>query len=339
MIRCLTLLPLLMLTACQASPGPVFPVVHPPVVWPPPPDPPRIQLIGELRGEASLGRKPTGWQVLREALAGPEPPVEFSHPAAVAVNPPRVYVADTGLGVVHILNLETREYAVARGSEDDPLQIPIDLVVQPDKSIVVIDRGRACFDILDAAGTHQRTSRCETLAAPVSAVAPTSTANAFVVDVATHAIYELSDWSSVVSQVGARGSDPGQFNYPSGIAWHSDVGFVVADAMNFRVQVLAPTGSPVAFGRKGNAAGDFSRPRDVAVDSDGHIYVLDNQFENVQIFDAAGRLLLAFGGGGDRPGQLSLPSGITIDDQDRIWIADSGNRRVQVFQYLSEDAL
>ena len=66
--------------------------------------------------------------------------------------------------------------------------------------------------------------------------------------------------------------------------------------------------------------------------------MLDNQFENIQVFDRGGRLLMAFGQGGDRPGEFALPAGLTIDAQDRIWVADSYNRRVQVFQYLSEKA-
>lgn len=75
----------------------------------------------------------------------------------------------------------------------------------------------------------------------------------------------------------------------------------------------------------------------MAVDSDGHVYVLDSRFENVQVFDHVGALLMAFGGEGDGPGEFALPSGITIDQGDRIWIADTYNRRVQVFQYLRED--
>jgi len=97
-----------------------------------------------------------------------------------------------------------------------------------------------------------------------------------------------------------------------------------------------PAAVPLVFGQKGDAAGDFARPRDVAFDADGHVYVLDNQFENVQIFTPDGRLLMAFGQGGSGPGEFSLPSGITIDEGGRIWIADSLNRRVQVFQYLPE---
>ncbi|MFO0839815.1 MAG: 6-bladed beta-propeller [Phycisphaerae bacterium] len=118
----------------------------------------------------------------------------------------------------------------------------------------------------------------------------------------------------------------------------ADTEIAVADAMNFRVQLLDTLGaSRLTIGKKGDAAGDFSMPRDVAFDSDGHLYVLDNQFENVQVFDSEGRLLLAWGEEGAGPGQFNLPSGITIDDRDRIWIADTHNRRVQVFQYLRRE--
>ena len=88
------------------------------------------------------------------------------------------------------------------------------------------------------------------------------------------------------------------------------------------------------IGQKGNGAGDFALPKGVAFDSEGHLYVVDSQFENVQIFDSEGRLLLAFGREGRDLGEFWLPTGIAIDDKDRIWIADGGNRRIQVFVYL-----
>ena len=65
-----------------------------------------------------------------------------------------------------------------------------------------------------------------------------------------------------------------------------------------------------------------------------HIYVVDAQFENVQIFDENGRLLMAFGQEGSEPGSFSLPAGLAIDNQDRIWVAEPGNRRLQVFTYV-----
>jgi DNA-binding beta-propeller fold protein YncE len=75
----------------------------------------------------------------------------------------------------------------------------------------------------------------------------------------------------------------------------------------------------------------------VAVDSDGNIYVVDALFDNIQVFDKDGRLLLAFGGPGHDFGKFWLPSGIYIDKDDYIFISDTYNRRVQVFQYLTRE--
>ncbi|MCK4340663.1 MAG: 6-bladed beta-propeller [Phycisphaerae bacterium] len=335
---------LLIAAGCQSPPRPIFPAVSPPIVWPPPPDRPRIRYVGELRGEASLGVKPRGWQAFREIVTGPRPLVEFSHPSAVAVAGERVFVADTGLGVVHLLDLAQRRYKCIQGSPSDPLLVPIDVIIMPDETVAVVDRGRSAIDLLDRDGQWRSTLRADGLEAPTGAAWDARQGQFWVVDAAAHACFAWRQ-GEVVRRLGQRGSGPGQFNFPSAVTWHPLAGLVVADAMNFRVQVIddagregeAPTEPRVIFGRKGDAAGDFARPRSVAVDSDGHIYVLDNQFENVQIFNGEGRLLMAFGRGGQGPGEFSLPSGITIDQQDRIWIADSYNRRVQVFQYLPED--
>ncbi|MEQ1729621.1 MAG: 6-bladed beta-propeller, partial [Vicinamibacterales bacterium] len=57
-------------------------------------------------------------------------------------------------------------------------------------------------------------------------------------------------------------------------------------------------------------------------------------FNNFQIFDDQGQLLLFVGAGGRNPGEFFLPAGMSVDEQDRLYVADQGNSRVQVFQYL-----
>jgi len=326
-------------TGCQSPPRPIFPAISPDIVWPLPPDRPRIKYIGELTGEASLGAKPRGMQALRQVLTGPPPTVAFVRPAAVAVLGERVFVADTGLALVHMLDLGERRYRAIQGNPADPLRIPIDLAIVDDATLVVADRSRAALDIFDRDGNWQATRRFPEITAPAAIAYDSFSRRLWVADSATHCCLAVTALERVTARIGQRGSEPRQFNFPTALATHPAVGLVVADAMNFRVQVFNASAEPVAvFGQKGDAAGDFARPRDVALDSEGHIYVLDNQFENVQIFDRGGRLLMAFGSEGAGPGEFSLPSGITIDGQDRIWIADSLNRRVQVFQYLAEGA-
>ena len=75
-------------------------------------------------------------------------------------------------------------------------------------------------------------------------------------------------------------------------------------------------------------------PKGVAVGRRGHIYVVDARFENVQVFDAQGRILMSFGREGWGDGEFWLPAGMCIDRQDRIWVADTYNCRVQVFEVL-----
>ena len=67
-----------------------------------------------------------------------------------------------------------------------------------------------------------------------------------------------------------------------------------------------------AFGTEGDRAGAFARPKGVAADADGHVWVVDAIFDNIQIFDEQGHLLLVIGSRGRGAGQFWSPSGISI---------------------------
>jgi len=64
------------------------------------------------------------------------------------------------------------------------------------------------------------------------------------------------------------------------------------------------------------------------------VYVAEALHDVIQVFDAAGRLLLVFGSSGGAPGQFSLPNGVHMDRAGRLYVADALNARVQVFQYV-----
>ncbi len=112
----------------------------------------------------------------------------------------------------------------------------------------------------------------------------------------------------------------------------------VVDSSNFRVQVFTSEGDYVReFGSLGTGPGQFSRPKGIAVDMAGRIFVTDASFNNFQIFNEMGRLLLFVGTGGvTGPGEFSLPADIEVDDQGRIYVADQLNKRVQVFEMIRD---
>ena len=76
--------------------------------------------------------------------------------------------------------------------------------------------------------------------------------------------------------------------------------------------------------------------RDVAVDSTGCIYVLDQVNCRVQQFDLGGNYVRHWGSEGSGEGRLRSPCGIALDSQDNVYVADTGNHRIQKFSASGE---
>jgi DNA-binding beta-propeller fold protein YncE len=344
----LTLL-LLLACGCARPAGVVFPPLDRPPVWPAPPEAARIRLIGTLSDSRDLKAGESTGEILRAALQGPRPPITFSSPHGLAFRDPGLLaVADSAGGAVHVIDLVRRTHvwisgiplvASSSGGDDEGepgderLIAPVGVAWVGDR-LYATDAGRHEVLVFDAGGGFHGRFGSEVLQRPVGIAYAESRQWLYVADGQAHDVAVFAMDGRLIRRFGARGSEPGAFNYPSHLCIDDDRLFV-SDGANFRVQVLDLDGGWVGtIGRKGDAAGDMALPKGVATDSEGHVYVVDARFELIQVFDVEGRLLLAFGAEGTRPGRFSLPAGLTIDDHDRIWVADAGNRRIQVFQYV-----
>lgn len=155
-----------------------------------------------------------------------------------------------------------------------------------------------------------------------------------VSDTALHQLFTFDPKGNLTGTHGRRGAAPGEFNFPTHLHTRDDKVYVT-DAMNFRIQVLDAALAPLSqIGTLGQGSGQFSRPKGVTTDVDGHLYVVDALFDNVQAFDPDGTFLLHWGQAGQQPGEFWLPGGIAIDQNNIIYVADSYNQRIQLFQYL-----
>lgn len=87
-------------------------------------------------------------------------------------------------------------------------------------------------------------------------------------------------------------------------------------------------------GVAGTEGDQLFAPRNVAVSTDGRIYVLDSGNARLQVFDPAGQLIDSWGSPGVENGQFNQdgqgPWGLTIDEQF-VYVADTWNHRVQKF--------
>ena len=92
-----------------------------------------------------------------------------------------------------------------------------------------------------------------------------------------------------------------------------------------------------SVGQRGLYVGNFSRPKGIALDSDGNIYVSESYYDHVLIYNPQGNLLMSIGGSGSAPGRFAQPTGIWVDDRDRVYVSDMLNSRVSMFQYFGNN--
>jgi len=91
-------------------------------------------------------------------------------------------------------------------------------------------------------------------------------------------------------QLGKEGSELGEFGYPNSVTADTQGNIFVADSDNNRIQKLdIATGVWSYWGKsdskEGSALGEFNYPADVAVDSQGNIYVADKLNHRIQKLD------------------------------------------------------
>lgn len=67
------------------------------------------------------------------------------------------------------------------------------------------------------------------------------------------------------------------------------------------------------------------------VDAWGRVFVLDNQAQEVRIFDSDGSFVRAVGGKGEGPGEFTQAGSVDLSRNGEIWVMGMGEARVSIF--------
>lgn len=348
--------------------------VHP-LVWPAPPDQPRISYVGSLSSEADLGKRTPFLKRLARALTGGrrEAILRLERPFDLYTRDgKRVYFTNGTLGAVMLLDRQAKKGLLLGTDVPGGLRKPMGLGGDGHDSLYVADAGNRRVVVLGPDGHFIRAiGGAGLLLNPVDVAVDAAAGRVYVVDSYLHQVLVFDPLGTLLGRIGKqagsvgdrpaletttatpdsapghvaaspsdvwenRGGGVGEFRYPVSAAVGPEGTLYVSDQMNFRVQAFSRDGQHLrTIGRLGDRPGTFTRPKGVAVDSEGHLYVADGAFNNVQMFDGEGRLLMAFGSLGVGPGQHWLPLGLTIDEQNCIYVADRYNNRAQIYQYIT----
>lgn len=311
------------------------------LTWPAPPEVPRFLYVGTLTGEANFRREAPADALSRlgrwvAGLDGRNPdPVVLQRPSVVTGDDAgRLYVSDTSRRAVFVFDATAG--TLQRWPDAAPglgFVAPSGLAVAEGRLWVADAELGAVFE-LDAQGRPQRTLGQGRLQRPTGLARDPASGRLYVADTTAHDVKVFEADGRLAAVIGRRGREPGEFNFPTHLAW-ADGALYVTDTLNHRIQVLAPDGTPRRrFGRLGLQLGDLVRPKGVSVDGDGNVYVVESYYDSLLVFNAAGEFLMPIGGTGTATGRFYLPAGVWVDAGNRVHVADMFNGRIVLFQFL-----
>ncbi len=302
------------------------------IVWPAPPDEPRVAFVRSLQGEAdfqgAVGKVVTG-------LAGDKSIINLSRPFDVCdAGNGRVYVTDVSQGIF-LFDLKKGSVGVLGEQSTVDLKNPRGIAYARGNVFVSLS-STGQIAVLDDEGKFIRMiGEPGQFPGAIDLVCDTTRNRLIIVDNKRHNVFVHSMAGDSLFALGKRGEGEGEFNFPQSAAVDADGNIYVVDAFNFRVEIFDVDGKYVRmFGSQGDGFGMFNRPKGIALDSHRNIYVLDAMHQNYQIFNQEGELLLFVGKYSTGNNGFINPVSIAIGGDDSIYVTDQLNGRVQVFRLL-----
>lgn len=314
----------LVMTACGGKPGGVAPETV--AVYPPSPDTARIQYLTRITTEDDIGRK--GPSLVDRIVGRRDNEIKvIGKPYGMAIRDGRLFVCDQtfrGLDVVD-LNGGSFEFFVP----DDPygIRLAVNCFVDDRGLLYVTDAQRKQVQVYDSTLSGVATFGGEDDGAPVDVFVEGD--RIYVSQLGSGRgirVYDRDTRTALFRFPDVEASDSAGLVAPANLfVFNGEV--YVSDMLKQQVFVYSTDGEfRRHIGRPGTGPSTFQRPKGIAVDSAGFVYVVDAAFQNVQVFSPEGRLLMFFGGGGDAVGAMALPAKVVIDydprhlDYFRKWV-------------------
>ncbi len=321
-------------------------------VWPNPPAITRIRYLSYWSGEKLVEKKQTkkvSWMERLSGIATGSTPGDarqrwqLIEPNGIAVDSKNlVYVADSKVRAIFIINVETGDYSMIKSGSDAKFQWLVGLAIDDSDRLFAADSGKRHVLVFDK--NHKvEAAISEGLVAPGGLAVDNENRLLYVTDAEQDLVfvYDADPPYKLIRKLGKPGTEhtstaPGEFAKPTGVAVDQDGNVFISDTWNNRIEVFDADGTFIrTFGEAGDGPGYFARPKGLSIDGDGHIWVADAMQNRVQVFTPEGRLRIYMGESGLLPGQFQSLANVMVDKNNRVLTTELYPGRLQVFRYYT----
>lgn len=258
----------------------------------------------------------------------------FRQPSDVAVYDRKIYVLDSMNNRVCIFDSRGRQIEVITGTSNSSMVGAMGLANDARGRFFIADgsRGRILtFKDSDKPAVLMTLDNQKEGADPDPTDVLFFGESLYVVDNDNHKISFFQIDGEKKGDWGGLGEGYARFSYPFRIAVDPEGRIGITDVLNYRVQFFTPKGRFLSgFGKPGVVSGTLYRPAGFDIDENGNIYLSDNYFGTVQVFDISGNLTALLYGIDGKPLTLSSPVALKVQ-RGTLYAVEMAADRVSVF--------
>ena len=197
------------------------------------------------------------------------------------------------------------------------------VAVDPKDNVYLLTRGKHPVIVFDREGNFLRSWGEGFFSSRTHGIHISPDGFVYCIDDGLHTIQKFTLEGELVMTLGTPnqpspkwGGQP--FNRPTHVAVSPVTGdMYVSDGYgNCRIHKYSPDGRLIlSWGEPGVDPGQFQRPHNVVIDSDGNVYVADRENHRIQVFDPNGKFLTMWN-------NIHRPDGICLDSEGNFYIGE-----------------
>jgi len=164
----------------------------------------------------------------------------------------------------------------------------------------------------------------------ITDVLPAADGTLWLVDNDHHVLLRGTPATGECETIGRQGQSLAEFHYPFMLAAGPGGETLVTDVLNGRVQLFDPAGVAAgSIGSYGPDLGQLYRPKGIAVDAQGNVWISDGTLSVVQAFSLDGRLIDVLRDERGAPLRFELPMGLAFDSAGSLYVVELLANRVR----------
>ncbi len=227
------------------------------------------------------------------------------------------------------------------GSAKTELNRPLGMTLDASDNVYIADSGNARIQIYRPDGQHLDQiklpqSEKQKRPDPTDVAIDNQRQLLYVVDNENHQVlvYSLKE-RKFIHTVGGMSHKEDGFRWPFSLYIDATGKLYVVDVINARVRTILPEegfefGHDV--GRWGVEKGELFRPKGVAVNARGQIFISDSYLGVIQMFDQKGRFQAVLSDGQGKVKQFTTPTRLYFDDNGLLYVVEMFANRIGVYR-------